>query len=401
MQTFDLGTDLERELDKFDVPNISFGWVALFILLYILIVGPLDYFILKKVFKRLEWTWITFPTVVLVVSAAAYFIAYAVKGSDLKVNKVDLVDLDLRSDPRGTYVHGTTWFTLLSPRIQNYTVGIEPVPSEWCKRAAADDFKDPSVVVSWMGRPEATGLNSYGRPRAQTLSSRPYTYAENARGLRLVPIPVWSTKSFTASWEGRLKQPPVTAELHYPPDNREQLWGTIKSHLPFDLVDAGVAYGGRWAPLVEPLKAGGECVLERLSLGSFGDFPGRTSNAYDPTHDVKRLMFHEKIDQSMTWRNHAFRRLDQSWRMPFDRESHLLRDAILFGRIKRLDEKVGRADEVNRDPLNPTRLWLEVLPGDTDSAGQPLPLPGLRGTMVQDTYVRIILPVTRKQQPQQ
>src|SRR5262249_27457155 len=34
----DLGTDLERELDKFDVPNISFGWVALFIFIYILIV---------------------------------------------------------------------------------------------------------------------------------------------------------------------------------------------------------------------------------------------------------------------------------------------------------------------------------------------------------------------------
>ena len=60
--------------------------------------GPVDYFILKKVFKRLEWTWITFPAVVLVVSVAAYLIAYAVKGNELKINKIDLIDIDLRSD---------------------------------------------------------------------------------------------------------------------------------------------------------------------------------------------------------------------------------------------------------------------------------------------------------------
>ena len=32
-------------------------------------IGPLDYLFLKKVVKKLELTWITFPTVVLVVSA--------------------------------------------------------------------------------------------------------------------------------------------------------------------------------------------------------------------------------------------------------------------------------------------------------------------------------------------
>src|SRR4029077_18634492 len=94
----DVSTALHRDLDRFDVAVISFGWVALFILLYILVVGPLDYLILKRVFKRLEWTWITFPTGVLIVSAIAYFTAYAVKGNDLKINKIDLVDLDMRSD---------------------------------------------------------------------------------------------------------------------------------------------------------------------------------------------------------------------------------------------------------------------------------------------------------------
>ena len=57
---------LKRGLEMFEeIPVISFGVVALFILFYIVLVGPLDYFILKKLFKRLELTWITFPTIVL------------------------------------------------------------------------------------------------------------------------------------------------------------------------------------------------------------------------------------------------------------------------------------------------------------------------------------------------
>ena len=69
MEEMDLSSQLQRTQDNFDVTVVPFGWVALFIILYILVVGPLDYFILKKVFKRLEWTWITFPTVVLTISA--------------------------------------------------------------------------------------------------------------------------------------------------------------------------------------------------------------------------------------------------------------------------------------------------------------------------------------------
>src|SRR5204862_2295257 len=143
----ELASSLRTNLEQFpDVSNISFGWVALFIFIYILVVGPLDYFFLKKVVKRLELTWITFPTVVLIVSTVSYFTAYALKGNDLLINKADLVDIDLNSQT----AYGHTWFTLFSPRIQHYTVGIEPAAPLWAAEVA-DDKKAESVVVSWMG----------------------------------------------------------------------------------------------------------------------------------------------------------------------------------------------------------------------------------------------------------
>src|SRR5262249_15657737 len=78
----ELTNDLQRSLEPFDaLPVFSFAWVALFILIYILIVGPLDYFLLKRFFKRLELTWITFPLIAIVVSVLAYLIAYNSKGS--------------------------------------------------------------------------------------------------------------------------------------------------------------------------------------------------------------------------------------------------------------------------------------------------------------------------------
>src|SRR5438105_3664815 len=147
----DLAGQLRNNLELFpDVSNISFGWVALFIFLYILVVGPLDYFFLKKVVKRLELTWVTFPAVVIVVSTVSYFTAYALKGNDLLINKTDLVDIDLD----GKTAYGHTWFTLFSPRIQHYTIGIEPAAPVWCA-TPADEKKAAEVTLSWMGRPDS------------------------------------------------------------------------------------------------------------------------------------------------------------------------------------------------------------------------------------------------------
>ena len=51
----DLGGELKRSLEGFqEVPVISFGWVALFIVLYTLLIGPVEYYFLKRVLGRLE-----------------------------------------------------------------------------------------------------------------------------------------------------------------------------------------------------------------------------------------------------------------------------------------------------------------------------------------------------------
>src|SRR5262249_5701693 len=162
---------------------ISFGWVALFILFYIALVGPLDYFVLKKLFKRLELTWITFPVSVIVVSLVAYLIAYKVKGTDLRINKVDLVDVDLHTGlgEGARRVHGLSWFALFSPGVSSYTIGMGRSVDIW---PGAPPAGAPGPVVTLLEAGDRTM-----RAGSQALFRRPYEYVEEAIGMRRVPIP--------------------------------------------------------------------------------------------------------------------------------------------------------------------------------------------------------------------
>ena len=130
----DLSGQLRSALDQFTgVQLIPFSFVALLIIFYILLIGPGDYFFLRKIVRRMEWTWLTFPIIVLVVSGAAYMLAYYLKGDQLRVNQADLVDVDAASG----FVRGTTWLNIFSPRMESFNLSLQPqLPDgkDGCKR---------------------------------------------------------------------------------------------------------------------------------------------------------------------------------------------------------------------------------------------------------------------------
>ena len=119
-----MSSQLRRALDQFPgVKLVPFGWVAFFIFLYILLIGPGDYLFLKKVVKRMELTWVTFPLIVVTVSLLAYYAAYVVKGNELRVNKIDIVDVD---QPAGI-MRGSSWLNVFSPQNRDYSVAVVPL----------------------------------------------------------------------------------------------------------------------------------------------------------------------------------------------------------------------------------------------------------------------------------
>lgn len=396
---------LHNNLDFFEgVPAVSFGWVALFMLFYILLIGPIEYVILKRLLKRLELTWLTFPIIVIATCALAYFTAHAAKGSDMKINKIDVVDVDLRSQS----ACGHTWFNVFSQGNQDYTLGVEPVgprtndPSHpaWFSESAEKSVGD--TVVSWQGRAKS------GR---QTLFRRNYRYHvpedvnQFATGIEQVPIQVWSTKAFTANWAARLdaNKPLFVSTLHVSESDPTQITGSITSNLPVDILfDAQLIYRDRVVPL-PALTSGTERFIstnpQSVSAGTWFQsvitqkdlLPTNRSgkpreNEDDPNFRLWSVLFHETITGHLgrVW-NASLRDLDQSWRIG-EKSPH---EAILIARIGQTE---GRAEEMSNSPAAPTRLWLNAIPG----TGQRAPL---SGTLRQETYIRVFIPIAPAKKP--
>jgi hypothetical protein len=312
-------------------------------------------------------------------------------------------------------VYGQTFLTILSPRIQSYTVGIEPNPMFWGEPRPAKPLS--ADLVSWMARPD-DGPGGMGRGSGQGFFRKPYHYGSQSpndppheetlpSGVSGVPIPVWMAKAFSASWEATAGTPPVVAELVYhrnPVDGKDiKVSGTLRSNMPVDLIDTWLFYTDRCYQLENGLPAGDKAGVKvnlvgggkvprdwQSDIGVGGARPNTSQGLYDPTGIVKQIFFQEQLDQQHTLGNHSLRRLDLSWRLykepTLDRIDRSTREAILVARVK---FQTGSAETLTADPASPlpTNLWLGSLPEMGGSR------PTLAGNMNQDTFVRMILPV--------
>jgi len=76
------------QLPQVALPPIG-GLIAL-LGAYILLVGPVNYLILKRLDRR-EWAWVTMPILILVFAVGAYAFGSLLRGSDVLVNQVAIV----------------------------------------------------------------------------------------------------------------------------------------------------------------------------------------------------------------------------------------------------------------------------------------------------------------------
>ena len=168
----------------------SASW-SLLVVGYILLIGPGDYFFLRKVVRRMEWTWLTFPASWCCSARAAYVLAYRLKGNQLRVNQVDLVDVDAAR----ARVRGTTWMNVFSPQMESFDLSLR---SRGCPTVSPParplDHGLAGTARRGPGRHGPRRRPAARRSGAATTPSRPTLDAMDG-----VPIQVWSTKSLTAA----------------------------------------------------------------------------------------------------------------------------------------------------------------------------------------------------------
>lgn len=90
-----------------------------FLLIYIVVVGPLNYVVLRR-FDRREWAYITVPVLVLIFSGGAYIWGTLGRGGATVLNELSLV----RVLDNGRQGQATTYFTLFSPSRRSYDLSV-------------------------------------------------------------------------------------------------------------------------------------------------------------------------------------------------------------------------------------------------------------------------------------
>lgn len=104
-------------LDSRQVHKLPIGWLLLLLLVYLVVIGPLDHYWLKRI-GRPMLTWITFPCYVVVFSLVIYFIGYKLRAGESEWNELHVVDVIPGS---GTAeLRGRTFASVYSPANQRY-----------------------------------------------------------------------------------------------------------------------------------------------------------------------------------------------------------------------------------------------------------------------------------------
>jgi hypothetical protein len=214
------------------VQVVPFALVAVLVVGYILLIGPADYLLVNKLFKRPEITWISFPVTVLAVSVGAYFFANWQKGDQLRVNQVEFVDIDATSG----FTRGTVWTHFFTPKVAEFDLAIEPAFLQEKPLAKSER------LVSWLGQP-GYGLGGMQGGGQASLFDRGYAFASELQSMLDVPVQLWSTKTITARWSSEVIIPLETT-LARTDDQLLEGQITNKGELPLD--DCVLLYG-QWA----------------------------------------------------------------------------------------------------------------------------------------------------------
>jgi len=290
----DLAGQLRGALDQFeDVHLVPFWAVAILGLAYIVLLFPLNYWIVIRGVRRQALAWVIFASVILTFCLAAYALASYAKGKLRHVNQVDLTDVDLIAGR----ARGATWLNIFSAENALYDLHVEPRisnPMGGNASASADNANpNSSTLLSWFGLP-GTGLGGMSSAAVNLpLFDEPYMIDPGRGTISGVPLAKWSSQSFVARWEMDRQAADshgLNASLTATIDRR--LRGTMVNRLDSPLTDCVLLFD-RWAYPLGTLTPGKSVSLDRAEWQTIDTYltKRRTIAAHDEVPPYDRAGF--------------------------------------------------------------------------------------------------------------
>jgi len=199
-------------IDSKQVHKLPLGWLLLLLAAYLVVIGPLDQYWLKKI-NRQMLTWITFPCYVVFFSALIYWIGFHLRNGELEWNELNIVDILDSGD--GAVFRGQTYISIYSPVNGHF-------------KLASDQ---PFATV----RGEFAGNYGLQESSRASVIQRGNSYVADAF------VPVWTSQLFVSDW---LQRGPAPVSLSLERSNSD--WVVrIDNNLDHKIGPLRVAVEGR------------------------------------------------------------------------------------------------------------------------------------------------------------
>jgi hypothetical protein len=182
-----------------DVPgagSFGFGYVVLVMAGMMIVVGPVDWFVLKRL-GRQPWTWVTTSGWILLITLGAVGLGSVLKSGDLHYRTLRLID-----QVGDASIASIDYVGIYSPRTQRYALATNP--ESWWQPGGVEDYSRSNMSIDM--------------PFHQT-------YAGNTP--EPMSIGVWSLRFFRADEVGA--GPPIIAASLSRRSNPERIVGVIKN----------------------------------------------------------------------------------------------------------------------------------------------------------------------------
>jgi hypothetical protein len=128
------------------------GAVALYLIIYILVMGPANYFVLRRM-KRREWAWFSIPLIILLFSGYGYFSGFRLRGGRSLLRQITVIQAEMGAP----LSNADSFIGVYSPFRADYNLEID----------------GPVLVES---------LGSYGVSSELTVTASESTIVQNLRG---------------------------------------------------------------------------------------------------------------------------------------------------------------------------------------------------------------------------
>ncbi len=365
----DLVGQLRAVLDQFPgVTVVSFTAVAVVAIALLLLIGPVDYFLVQYFNLPRTITWFTFPAICLGVAAATWYLGQLAHGNVTCVNQVEVVDIDAAQG----VVRGTLWTHLYSSEGRSWQISLQV-------EGQGATWKNVNGTADWQGLP-GSGLGGLASPQIALDAANPYLISPpgHVAVIDSLPLRTASSKALSARWWS-----PTEIAKELPPLRTNEyghLEGEVVNPLPVKLVDCHVT-SGEWLYRIDELqpkqkiKAGSltplnlEARLTRRQVIDTKDLstPWQSDDT-DLPRIVQMLMLHNAV------KGPTYTGMSHRYQPQIDLSEHLrLSRAILTGRAEKPAATLQLAD-VPADSLSSQNwIWYRViLPVQPrDSAAQP------------------------------